>query len=70
MDKMLEVLLTVWAISQEKGNLPKVGQAIPERLMSTFRKAKKLEFIVSNKDGMYLDELGCVYLADHGNPKI
>lgn len=58
-DPMTEVLLTVWAASQERqlGDTP-MSHIIPKRLASTFRKARKLGYVTVDDDGMYLDELG------------
>lgn len=69
MDAMTEVLLTVWALSQEPGNKPALCHAFPKRLQSTLRKARKLEYVVVD-DGCYLDELGSAYLTNNGNPSI
>jgi hypothetical protein len=69
-DAMLEVLLTAWALSQVKGPAPKLNVAFPPRLQSALRKARKLEYVTVDDAGVYLDELGCLYLAEHGNPQI
>lgn len=63
MDAMDEVLLTVWALSQEIGNNPTLNSAFPKRLQSTLRKARKLEYVVVDDQGVYLDEGGSAYLA-------
>lgn len=70
MDAMTEVLLTVWALSQETGNGPAISHAFPKRLQYTLRKARKLDYVVVDDNGCYLDEAGCAYLANNGNPQI
>lgn len=60
---MDEVLLTVWALSQETGNKPTLKSAFPKRLQSALRKARKLEYVVVDDQGVYLDEAGSAYLS-------
>ena len=69
MDAMTEVLLTVWALSQEPGNKPALCHAFPKRLQYTLKKARKLEYVVVDDEGCYLDELGSAYLIN-GNYRI
>lgn len=64
---MTELLLTVLALSQEKYNGP-ISHAIPQRLMGTYRKALKLEYIFKDDLGVYLEEEGCYTLEGvHGD---
>lgn len=62
MDAMLEVLLTVWALSQEPTKVT-LKQAFPARLQSALRRARKAEFVTVDDDGIYLDDAGCAYLT-------
>jgi hypothetical protein len=76
MDAMVEVLLTVWALSDEsngcfrtfggEGKSVKVMKLFPKRLHSTLKKAIKEELIVADDQGVYLDEMGTVILARVG----
>lgn len=70
LEPMVEVLLTVWALSQVKGPAPKLVAAFPPRLQSALRKARKLGYVVVDAKGTYLDDLGTAYLFEHGNPQI
>jgi len=69
MDKMAEVLLTVWALSQES-ELPTLKLAFPARLQGAFRKARAFDYIVVEEEGarrrVYLDDLGAAYLDERG----
>lgn len=69
-DPMVEVLLTAWALSQLKGKLPPLNRVFPERLQSTLRRARRLEYVEVDKEGVYLLDAGCAYLAEHGDPRI
>jgi hypothetical protein len=66
MDAMDEVLLTVWAMSQETGNKPALKHVFPKRLQSALRKARKLEYIVVDDQGVYLGEEGSAYVIRKG----
>lgn len=65
---MTELLLTVWALSEEMYVGP-ISHAIPKRLMGAYRKALKLEYIV-NENGVFVDEYGCSVLQNAGFGKI
>lgn len=69
MDKMAEVLLTVLALSQENYKGP-LSHAIPARLSSTLRTARKKGFVYVDDAGAYLEEEGVVELESRvgGNP--
>ncbi len=60
--KMVELLLTVWALSQEGYKGP-TSHAIPARLMSTLRTARKQELVHLDDDGLYLEDMGTVLIA-------
>lgn len=58
---MTETLLTVLAVSQENYNGP-MSHAIPARLASTFRTARKNGLVYVDDAGMYLEEEGAAAL--------
>lgn len=61
MDTMAEVLLTVLALSQE-GYTGPLSHAIPKRLQSALRRARKAGFVYVDDHGAYLEEEGTVEL--------
>ncbi len=64
---MLEVLLTVKALSQEPtvARETPMSKAFPKRLAGVLRKARRLGYVVVDDDGVYLDEPGAAYLDEH-----
>lgn len=65
MDKMTELLLTVLALSDEEYKGP-MSHAIPARLASALRKARKLEYVYIDDLGPYLEEGGSALLIEQG----
>ncbi|TAL44875.1 MAG: hypothetical protein EPN91_03585 [Salinibacterium sp.] len=65
LDSMCELLLTVLALSQEGYNGP-LSHAIPKRLMTALRKARKSDLAYNDDYGIYLEEMGTLYLSDAG----
>jgi hypothetical protein len=64
LDSMTELLLTVFALSQENYRGP-LSHAIPARLSSALRRARKAE-MVETDGGIYLLDLGSQKLIDAG----
>ncbi len=61
LDPMLELLLTVQALSEERYRGP-LSHAIPGRLAGPLRRARDKNMVHVDRDGIYLEEEGCAYL--------
>lgn len=68
MDKTIELLLTVLALSQEGYRGP-MSRAIPERLMPTLRTARKKGYVYVDDAGMYLEEEDTILLDSKMGPR-
>lgn len=68
MDKLTETLLTVLALSQEGYKGP-LSHAIPSRLTSTLRKARKDGLVYVDDSGAYLEEEGAAKLDELMGPR-
>jgi len=68
LDAMLEVLLTVYAIQQEPGNMPPLNKLFPKRLQSAYKRARAKDYIIVDRRyrDVCLDDAGCAYLDTHG----
>jgi hypothetical protein len=69
MTPRLELLLTVFALSEERYAGP-LSHAIPKRLQSALRTARKNEEVYVDEAGVYLEEAGSAALiaADLNRP--
>lgn len=65
LDSMTELLLTALALSQENYRGP-LSHAIPKRLTTALRKARKSDLAYVDDHGIYLEEMGTLYLSDAG----
>lgn len=65
MTPLEEVLLTVLALSQESYKGP-LSHAVPPRLSSPLRRARKLGLVHIDDAGVYLEEEGAALLQDFG----
>lgn len=68
LDEITEVLLTVWALSNENYRGP-MSRVIPKRLHNAARRARRAEYFDVDKDGVYLLDRGAQYLQDQGFAK-
>jgi hypothetical protein len=65
LDEITEVLLTVWALSNENYRGP-LTRVIPPRLRNAARRARRAEYYDVDDGGPYLLDRGAAYLADQG----
>jgi len=63
LDSMTELLLTVLALAQESYQGP-LNAAVPKRLTSALRRARKSDLVHLDHHGIYLEEMGSAYLDD------
>lgn len=65
LDEITEVLLTVWALSNEEYR-GAMSRAIPRRLHNAMRRARRAEYFDVDDKGPYLLDRGVAYLQDQG----